>query len=258
MGAWGVGIRQDDFVLDVVGVFEDQLKDGKTILEATSRVREQFASALDDSQDGPLFWIALADMQWKFGSLDPQVLRRVVDIVDTEAGMEHWGEPTDKIYRQRRAVLEKFRDKISWPNPKPSRRPKRIIRRPKFKSGDCLSIQLENGQYGAALVLGTDHSIPEHGKDLVVELDYLSDTPPTLDDFKERRWLRLTHHNWKGRLQVAWILSMGFRKMKARISVVGNIPILDSDPKEATIYGGWHLLGQQVLLQHKWKSEPKP
>lgn len=30
MGAWGCGIRQDDLVLDVMSVFEDALKAGRS------------------------------------------------------------------------------------------------------------------------------------------------------------------------------------------------------------------------------------
>ena len=62
MGAWGVGIRQDDFVCDVEGAFEDQLKGGKTIDEATRFVHGHFATAVEDVDDGHLFWLALAGL----------------------------------------------------------------------------------------------------------------------------------------------------------------------------------------------------
>ena len=74
MGAWGVGIRQDDFVCDVEDEFKDQLKDGRSIAEATQFVRERYANAIEDSEDGPLLWFALADMQWTYGDLDPAIL----------------------------------------------------------------------------------------------------------------------------------------------------------------------------------------
>jgi hypothetical protein len=43
------------------------------------------------------------------------------------------------------------------------------------------------GQYGAALVLATDHSNVEYGKDLVGVLDYLSTSKPTLDVVEGRK-----------------------------------------------------------------------
>ena len=255
MGAWGVGIREDDFVCDVEGAFQDFLKDGNTVEQATSHVQQQFGGAIDDADDGPLFWIAVADMQWTYGDIQPAVLSRVAEIVDRDLGMERWGEPTDKLYQQRKDALNKFLARISVPNEKPSRPPRRVVRKPKFKVGDCLSIQLENGQYGAGLVLATDDSNPEQGMDLVGDLDYLSDTPPSLDVFEKRGWLKLTHHDWNGRLNVMWYYPLGFRKMKPRISVVGNVPLVANDPSQSSCYGGWHLLGQQVLQQHAWDRQ---
>lgn len=256
MGSWGVGIRQDDFVLDVEGVFEDQLKDGKTISEATRIVHERFANYANGSDDDdPLFWIALADIQWKYGALDPAVLQRVTEIVDAGAGMDCWGEPSEKVYKQRETALGKFRDKILQPNPKPTRPPRRVIRKPKFEAGDCLSIRLENAQYAAALVLKTDCSNPENGMDLVGELDYLSDIPPKLNVFNKRRWLTQKHLGEEGSLHILWYVSQGFRKVKPRITVLGNIPILETDPKGSSTFGGWQLLGRHVLLQREWQAE---
>lgn len=255
MGAWGVGIRQDDFVCDVEGAFKDHLKDGKSIPDATQAVQEQFCEALDDCDEGPLFWIAISDMQWTYGELDPVVLERVKGIVDTHEGMERWSEPSEPEYRKRRVALAKFLDKLSHPNSKPSRRPRRVRRRPRFCEGDCLSIELENGQHGAGIVLATDDSDPEYGLDLVGELTYLSDHPPTIEVFRKRDWLRPTHHNWKGKLQLSWYPPIGFRAMKDRLAVVGNIPLLPSDPRESRTCSGWHLIGRQVLLQHEWDSK---
>ena len=61
MGAWGYGIRQDDFVCDVIGAFEDELKAGRSVAEATETVTSQFSGAITDPVDGPLLWIALAE-----------------------------------------------------------------------------------------------------------------------------------------------------------------------------------------------------
>ena len=254
MGSWGAGIRDDDFVCDVENAFKEHLKDGMSLVDATKSVREQFSDALDDSDEGPLFWIAIADMQWTYGDLDPLVLQRVQKIIETANGMERWGEPTEKLYKQRTAALSKFNDKISLPNPKPSRRPKRINRKPKFSAGDCLSIVLENGQYGAALVLATDSSDPENPTDLVAQLDYLSDAPPRTEVFTKRNWLKLTHHNWKGKLEICWYHATGFRKMKPRLTIIGNTPILETDPKQSASYASWHLLGEQVICQHEWDA----
>ena len=44
MGAWGYGIRQDDFVLDVVGDLEGFLKEGLSVDGGVSK----YAATIDD------------------------------------------------------------------------------------------------------------------------------------------------------------------------------------------------------------------
>jgi hypothetical protein len=252
MGAWGTGIREEDFVLDIQGFIRDCLKDGQNVDEASRLVQQKFGNVTADPEDGPLFWIALADMQWTYGTVDPAVLSRVTDIVKGDAGMQRWGAPEDPLYRKRQAVLQKFLAKISRTNPWPSRPPKRMVRKPKFRAGDCLAVQLETGQYGAALVLATNDTNPEQGMDLVADLDYLQDVPPTLDVFKSRRWLRPTHPDWNAGLSIMWYYPLGFRKVKSRLTVIGNIPVDPDDPVDYPNYGGWHLIGLQILQQQGW------
>lgn len=120
MGAWGYGVRQDDFVYDVIGVFEDLLKAGKSVREATEAVRSKFAAETNDADDGPLFWIALADVQWTYGELDPQILNRVKEDLDSGRSLAAWTEDRRGLSR-RRVALEKFISKIGQSNPRPKK-----------------------------------------------------------------------------------------------------------------------------------------
>jgi hypothetical protein len=65
MGAWGVAVFSDDLAADIRGDFRELIGDGLTPSEATNRLVEQYASSLDDSDEMPVFWIALALAQWK-------------------------------------------------------------------------------------------------------------------------------------------------------------------------------------------------
>lgn len=255
MSAWGCGIRQDDFVCDIVDAFKDCLKDGMSPPDASKAIYEAFADAIDDVDDGPLFWIALADMQWSYGDLDPLVFERVSEVINSGIDLKRWGDPSSNDYKKRKAVLLEFLDKISNPNTKPARPPKRISRSAKFKPGDCLSITLENGQFGAGIVLAIDESNREYPSDLVAVLDYLAYEPPSKSDFVKRNWLVLNHHSWRNKKDVCWYVSTGFKKMKPRLEVITNIPILPSDPASSRSYGGWNFLGQQILLQRQWDSD---
>jgi hypothetical protein len=242
MGAWGSGIRDDDFVRDLIGVFEDRLKAGDSVADATKAVTSQFGGAIEDPVDGPLFWIALADMQWTYGGLEASVLEHVKDDFDSGRSLLAWEEDQRGLAR-RRAALEKFIGKIGAPNPRPTKPPKTIIRAPKFRSGDCLSIQLSDGQFGAAIVLVADHSTEEYGRNLVAVLDYRSANTPTMDVFRQRK-IASDHHAAKG-AQIAWYLPMGFRSVKNRLEVVGQVEILESDPKDSNFYFRWSSIGER-------------
>lgn len=254
MGAWGHGIRQDDFVLDVVGVFEDHLKAGQGVADATNAVKAKFSAAIEDTDDGPLFWIALADLQWSYGDLEPEVLRRVREDFDSGRSLDPWREDQRGLSR-RRAAIEKFISKIAAPNPRPKKPPTIVVRAPKFQPGDCLSIRLSNGQYAAALVLAADHSLVEYGKNLVGLLDYLSPEKPTIDVFRKREWLLLTHHGWKSKMDLAWYQHVGFRAAKKRLEIVGQVEILGSDPKDSNRFSGWAGIGEQAVHQREWDAQ---
>ena len=227
MGSWGYGIRHDDFVMDVIGEFEDVLKSGKSVAEATAAVTARFGGAIEDTEDDPLFWIALADVQWAYGALAPAVLERVRGDFAAGRSLDAWEEDPRGLAK-RRAVLEKFIRKLEVPKARPSRSAKTIVRAPKFEPGACLSIHRSDGQYGAAIVLAADHSTPEYGKNLVGVLDYSSDASPTMEVFRERQWL-----------QVGWYFPTGFRKVKDRIAIAGAVEVLASDPKDSNFYFGW-------------------
>jgi hypothetical protein len=252
MGAWGYGIRQDDFVCDVIGVFEDLLKAGKSVHEATEAVRSKFTAEMKDADDGPLFWIALADMQWTYGKLEPQILNRVKEDLDSGRSLAPWTEDQRGL-ASRRAALEKFISKIGQPNRRPKKPPKIVVRAPKFRPGDCLSIRLSNGQYAAALVLAADHSNVEYGKNLLGVLDYLSPEKPTMEVFRQRKWLVLRQPSSNNKIDVSWYHYMGFVAVKNRLEIVGQVEILGSDPTDSTIYRRWTGIGEQAI--HQWDAE---
>jgi len=244
MGAWGYGIRQDDFVLDVIGVFEELLKADDSVRDATKTVKSRFAAAIKDSDDGPLFWLALADVQWTYGELESQVLKRVLGDLASGRSLNAWREDKRGLLR-RKAALEKFVRKIAIPNPRAKKHPKTVVRAPKFQPGDCLSIRVANDLYAAALVLAADHSIVEYGRNLVGVLDYLSPQKPSIKVFHNRKWLVRTHHSSSNAMDVAWYQPIGFRTTKNRLEVVGHVEILDSDPKDSNIHKGWRGIGEQ-------------
>jgi hypothetical protein len=245
VGAWGHGIRQDDFVLDIIGDFEDLVKAGKSVREASDVVKSTFAADVSADDDDPLVWIALADMQWTYGDLDPQVRDRVVADVHSGRSLALWTED-EKRLALRKAALEKFISKISDPNPRPKNLAKVVVRAPKFRTGDCLAVRLSTGQYSAALVLAADHTHVEHGRNLIGALDYVAAARPAIEVFRDRKWLVLDRQG-RRLIDTAWYYTTGFRAVKSRLEVVGNIEILASDQTDSNFYLPWVGLGERAL-----------
>ena len=246
MGAWGYGIRQDDFVLDVVGAFEDLLKAGQSVREATEMVTSRFGTASGDAVDGPLLWIAIADVQWTYGEVDPQIVKRVKEDLASGRSLAIWTDDQRTLSR-RTTALEKFIIKVEQSNPRPKKLPKTTVRAPMFPAGTCLSIHLPNGQYAAALILASDHTHVEHGRNLVGVLDYISAEKPPLEVFRNRKWLDVGDQGGKSDKDLAWYYDTGFRAVKARLAVVGETEILDSDPTDSNVYRRWTGIGERGL-----------
>jgi hypothetical protein len=257
MGTWGLSIRSDDVVMDVIGGFEDILKKKQSLKAATAETIKSCKEEIADSDDGPLFWLGLADVQWKYGSVDKKVLAKVKSDFNKRKGLDGWREASEKLYAKRVKVIAEFIKKIEKPNKAPKPFPKTVVRKPLFEAGDCLSVAIAKGKYGAAFVTAEDTRNPEYGTNLVVVLDYLSAKKPTLKDFHKRNWLYLTHHSWENELDASWYSKLGFLKEKSKFELVGKIPVLKSDPLKSNTYSGWALIGQGIVGQRAWDAKHK-
>ena len=82
MGAWGAGLYENDTALDVKDEFEKLFNDGKGVQEITDGLTAEFESIMDCADEAPLFWLALADTQWKFGVLLPTVKENALRWID--------------------------------------------------------------------------------------------------------------------------------------------------------------------------------
>ena len=252
MGAWGAGILQDDTVADIVGFMKDRLKAGASLAAASAAAKSRFQDIEFDEDQAPLLWLALAEVQWKYGTVDPSVLARVRTDVETGAGLERWRDDA-KLPAARKTALAKFAAKVATANPKPSAPPRTTVRKAPYEAGDCLSVQLPDGRFTAALVLRTNDSNPECGMNLVAGLDYLEATPPGLEVFEHRNWLHVNH----GPMDIRWCLPVKFRAMAKRLERVGNVKLRRSDPRDSPAHAAWSNVGTQILLERAYRSDAK-
>jgi hypothetical protein len=256
MGTWGVNLLQDDTASDVYADYFELFNAGKTHSEIARELKTKCAGILEDEDEAPIFWMVLACAQWECGVLTPELFERVSMIVSQGVGLNPWKEAGEKLFAQRKRALQQFIEKIRSPNTRP-RQPKKAIRRkPIFRTGDCLSILLSDGDYGAAIVLDCPQEVESPGREtyginLIGQLHYKSKDKPNQSVFETRRWLQLTHHKWDKKPRIVRCMALRFRKYKHLFEVVGSTRIRPDDPRETNSYNNW-AFGEQMVLQAKW------
>jgi len=83
MGAWGTALFSDDTARDVRDSYIDLVGDGLTGPEATKALLREWAASLDDPDESPVFWLALAATQWRCGRLESHVLQQALNVIDS-------------------------------------------------------------------------------------------------------------------------------------------------------------------------------
>lgn len=115
MGTWGTGIFDDDTAGDIQDAFEDELADGVDVATATKRVLIRFADDLDDADDGPVIYLALAALQLEQDALQQDIRKRALEIIDSGEGLDGWEEGGPLKLRERQQVLQDFRLRLFPP-----------------------------------------------------------------------------------------------------------------------------------------------
>ncbi|MDR2957335.1 MAG: hypothetical protein LBU61_04020 [Coriobacteriales bacterium] len=78
MDAWGTSLYANDTTSDIRGDYVDKLRRGKTNEEVTQELVNSYHETMGDAEEEPLFWYALADTQWNYGRLLPEVKERAL------------------------------------------------------------------------------------------------------------------------------------------------------------------------------------
>jgi hypothetical protein len=144
---------------------------------------------------------------------------------------------------RRKKVVRAFLEKIRRPNPRPKTRKVETRYPPRYLPGDCLAVELNDGTFGAAVVLDTDDKHPTEGFDIVALLEWHSPEQPPLELFDQRPWIRPPED---GRLipVVRKCSARSHAKAKDRLVQVGQVArIKDDAERSATGFmGQWQAL----------------
>tara|TARA_R110000868_G_scaffold404675_1_gene683096 strand:+ start:138 stop:752 length:615 start_codon:yes stop_codon:yes gene_type:complete len=185
MGNWGTGISSNDTFEDIKDEFFELYNKELEPKEITNKLINSNQEIISNKEDANNFWFALALCQWECKSLEPELLKRVSKIIESGTDMDLWKElgAEKSELTKRKKVLVKFLEKLNSKKKNPKKRKKKVFRDSIFKKGDCLSVQLSNGSFGAAFVLESEEQT-EYGFNLIAICKYNSEKLPSIDFFK--------------------------------------------------------------------------
>ncbi len=200
MGYWGTGLYQNDVSCDVKEEYLRALKDGSDNLTAVDIVISKYADYIEDADDSICFWLALADTQWNYGRLIPNVLNKALEIIDKEEYLVIWYEESKKIGDKRRKVLDDLKKKLKSPQPSEKRIPKQRSYICPWKVGDIFSFQITNEElkqhplFHHWIVLQKVESVewyPCHIIPIMTAIYSLKTTCPTLDEISKLPFIKI-------------------------------------------------------------------
>ena len=165
MGTWGAGLYQNDLTEDVKIEFQRMFNEqGMDEVSITEKLKEDYKAAIGDVDEEPLFWLALAETQWRYGVLMPEVKEKALDWLHRGVRLRD-----EQIIDQKKAhkkwpiTLKTLEEKLNSPLPK---RRKPHVKKEKqwlwpcdWKIGDVYAYPLTNetaqdkGLYGRILLI---------------------------------------------------------------------------------------------------------
>ncbi|MFN0195973.1 MAG: hypothetical protein ACKVT0_04465 [Planctomycetaceae bacterium] len=134
MGAWGIGLFQDDVAIDVRNEFLDLLSDGASDGVALATMVRCWKDDIADIDDGPVFWLALAGVQWEYGRLHPTAKSQALKVIDNGKDLHRWAG--SRYEKKRQAILLRLKKKLLSPAP-----PKRTPRPRVVTVSRCFSVK---------------------------------------------------------------------------------------------------------------------
>lgn len=145
MGAWGTSLYANDSACDIRGDYVDKLKRGKTNEEATKELIDANMDIIGDTEEEPLFWFALADTQWNYGRLLPEVKEKALIYLLQDKESERWIESGQKQFNSWKNTLETLKEKLESPQPPVKKVSKYRLYRCKWNLGDVFAYRFTGG-----------------------------------------------------------------------------------------------------------------
>lgn len=145
MGAWDCNITGNDTAQDLRTEYKAAFyyNDVEIALKKINNyVRED---GFDESDESVWcdYYYSLADFMWSKGIFTDDVKNKTLKMIDGGFGLEIWKESGESTLNSRKKVLQKFRSKITSPQPPKKKITFNIQTKPIFEQGDIITFQLQ-------------------------------------------------------------------------------------------------------------------
>lgn len=145
VGTWGTSLYANDLTSDIRGDYVDGLKRGKTNEEITRELIDGYTKDIGADEE-PLFWLALADTQWNYGRLLPDVKEQAMSYLSQDQEWACWEEAGQKKLSAWKKTLETLKSKLESPQPPIKKVSKYRLYQCKWKLGDVFAYRF-TGDY---------------------------------------------------------------------------------------------------------------
>ena len=205
---WGNGLYCNDTSLDTRDEFVEYLREGMDTEAITSIMIEENEELLEDPFDGRMFWLALADTQWNWGRLLPEVKDKVLEVInglkqlDPES-LSEWERALSK------KKTEKLTTKLLSTQPKPKTPRKQREYRCNWKLGDVYAMKfvssrsLELGLYGKYMLFQKVDDYDADSKHVTpivyVKITKNDSVPRSIGEYNELEYVQISflRYEWR-------------------------------------------------------------
>jgi hypothetical protein len=235
MGAWGPKLYQDDVGQDVRDEYKELLKTGLSNEEATQKLIKDNHYLINDMDEGPIFWFALADTQWKLGRLLPEIKEKAIQYIEDGKHIKAWFEQDPKLGLKRKAVLEELMIQLNTQMPEAKKITPYKYFKNDWNTGDTFAYQLkgeyakENGLEGRYVII---HKIDNYEIKKGVDKDvfpiaYLKLTPDiflpkTISEIETCDYIRMNENRWKKAFEYRTFVWETSNRFFNKLTFLGN------------------------------------
>ena len=198
MGVWGTSLYANDTTCDIREEYVDKLKRGKSNEEVTQELIERNREIEGDMEEEPLFWFALADIQWDYGRLLPYVKEKALFFLGRNEELERWKSADEKNVNAWMQTLAKLKEKLNSPLPKEKRISKYHFYQCSWNLGDVFAYRFcgeyskekkISGKYIVFRKVSEDTYWPGHIVPVVQVYKWIGEAIPQLESIKSNELL---------------------------------------------------------------------